>query len=65
MQTVVIEPLAGWLENKWESIVPKGSLEIDEFNFNMFKRRMVVVESRAYDLEISYKDMMRFISVMK
>jgi hypothetical protein len=52
MQTVVIEPLAGWLENKWESIVPKGSLEIDEFNLNMYERRMVVVESRAYDIGV-------------
>ena len=38
-------------------------------NLNMFERRMVVVESRAYDLGvkeyISYKEMMRFISVMK
>jgi hypothetical protein len=69
MQEVVIEPFVGWIEHKLWSIALKGSYEIDEFNLNIFERRMVVDGLGAYDLGlkewISYKEMMRIILVMK
>ena len=50
-------------------MILKGSYEIDEFNLNTFERRMVVDGLRAYGLgvkeSISYREMMRFILVMK
>ena len=52
MQEVVIEPFVGWIEHKKYSMVLKGSYEIDEFNLNTFKRRMVVDGLRAYGLGV-------------